>query len=96
MFVLTKETSVDGYHTAFDKLIVCSKSYESLEALELLLHKEKEELMYILNNYKTGVNMKIRQSELLKHETLSKFFKNYWEIDLDNFNFEISRVEEIK
>jgi hypothetical protein len=94
MFVLTKETNIDGYYSTFDRMIACSNEFDVIENLESTLHEEKEIFMSLLST--TAVNTIEAQTIAFQSQpTLSKYFSHYIDITDDYFNFEITQVEEI-
>jgi hypothetical protein len=92
MFVLKKETRVDGYYSSYETLIACSESKEVLEKLIETLNEEKAEFLV-----KIGIASSIEHQTKIFNEfkTLSMYFTTYRDAD-EYWDFEIEEVKEIK
>lgn len=98
MFVLMKESNIDGYYSAYDRLIACSSEYEVIEDLEMILHKEKDLFLKSLESVSAQPGRlppEFQQSEFKKFKNLSRYFNSYIEVVNGYFNFEITQVPEI-
>lgn len=102
MFVLLRETLVDGYFGVFDTLLVCSDEKAKLERLVSAFYEEKESFLKevgsinrsLYESGKTRLDFDSQQELFSKYDCITKYFKNYLDVCSD-FNFEIQEIHSI-